>query len=334
MSVYYDVVYKDGKRFSVSSVCFGRMGVDRWFEQSADPELIRRGGDEIAFIQFKTEPTIHRMWYSDSPKIMNDFPQGLTPEERLVANKVANRKFLEEMKELYDDLPMLKGLVTIHPLLGVIRVHIKKNRADKIMLALFLFRNLSQYSTNCYAYRYFRIKGYRPRLAATLCHLFVMDKGSSLSGWSVGNQHLGEYNWVNPKTFGKESFLRMMRQDEDFNYIQAEFREQRGYYREGRLSQQGIVFDTRYIGRYWDAHNNRVRDDGDFAGTVTMKGNLYYAQLVDCLSISGDTPICESQLWNCVEGFSFPEVCNESLLSSALLEIEEFLSENNISISI
>lgn len=344
MSVKYDVVYKDGKKLSTVSVCFGKMESHRWSELASGSDgtaLLRRPASDQAFIQFHTGYGIHPMWFKDSPEYNRDWPrQDDGDYDKLY--KIANRKYLEEMKELVKDLPMLKGLVTIHPLLGVVRVHVKRNKADEIMLALFLFRNLAHYGSNCYPYRYFRAAGYRPRIAAVMSHLIQMERGSTFNPWSICNQEVGEYNWCNPNTFGKQAFLRMVSQDDNtvFDFVQQEWREQYGYRREGAFRREQRIFDERYVGRYWDYDNDchDVQENRDSYGEEMPENKRKYWCMVDALSIPGDEPIVSGQKWNPVRGFYFGDSPNSTIsqseLDEVMSEIDALLEEHNIPKSI
>lgn len=325
MSVKYDVVYKDGFKLKVTSVCFGKMEKTRW------PEMGSVGGREDnqqAFIQFYTDYQVHPMWYYDAPELKRDFPSTENGDELRAVRTEAGRKFCREMKELLADMPMLKGLVTIHPLLCVVRVHVKHHTADQVMLALFLFRNLCQYGNNAFTYRVMRAKGYRPRLAAILAHQLSTNQGSfNRNSYSV--MYLGEYNWINPQTFGKQAFLRLMNHTEDteFDFCQPLWRNEKGYRRDShfKLDRDGEkIFDPQY-----------TEGDTDRSG----RNKHAYWKLVSALSIPADEPIAPEQYWDAYDGFFLStgnaartgdECISSSRIDSYLANIETLCEEHGI----
>ncbi|MCS5737305.1 hypothetical protein, partial [Herbiconiux daphne] len=190
----------------------------------------------------------------------------------------ANRLFLREMQELVADMPWLQDVITIHPITGVVRAHIKDHKADKIITSLFLIRNIGNYMNQAVTYRKVRNMGYRPRFAAIIAHKVYANLGFGNSV-QYSDQYLGEYNWINPQSFGKNAFLKMMGADKDteFDFIQKPWAEQRGYRHDGyyrnppprtnranndvnesyvhddALAGEWRVFDSRYIvAEAWD----------------------------------------------------------------------------------
>lgn len=253
MSVKFDVVYKDGFKLKQTSICFGVMEKGRWNEINGHSRMPRENHDDCdqRFIQFYTNAYIHPMWAYDEG-IKRDWPQGDNNQEGL--NK-ASKRFIAEMKEIQKDMPFLQGLVTFHPLLHVARVHIKNHTVDQIMLALFLVRNMCHYSNNCFTYRWLReTYNMRPSLAVILCHQFSMDLGS-FGRNSFCPAILGEYNWINPQTFGKEGLLRFMThtKETEFDYRQGLWKEDKGYRRDEWFRRNDVYFDENMRGnnKYW-----------------------------------------------------------------------------------
>lgn len=326
MSVNYSIVCKDGQKATVSSVCFGKMNVNRWFEQSAmagtSQDVISRGGEEHAFIALNCSVNIHPCWFQDMSEenTLREFPEGQGVEGR----KIACRNFLGAMKDLLADLPMLKGILTVHPLLGVVRVYIKEHQADEIMEALYLVRNLNQYSSYGSAYRKAIRNGYRPRFAAILAHMLPGEHQPGSFGrvpeFKVTNATIGEYNWFNPNTFGKQSFLNLMKQDlESFSWKLHKWKDSPGYRRDGYFVNEGVIFDDRY--------NSSM--------------GLKYWHMVDCLCVPGDEPILEEDHdWNSSRGFKFKsdgmssdsDYLSDSFYEQVLTGLEALCNEHSISI--
>lgn len=292
MSVNYSIVFKDGHKASCSSVCFGKMNVSRWTEQTphtaSTTGLIDRPADTHAFIAYDACKNIHPMWGWDISEHVSK-RELVIPGDTNGSIKIAGKKFLHLMKDLLEDLPMLKNILTVHPLLGVARVHIKEHASDEVMMALYLMRNLNQYSNFGTAYRYLLSQGYRPRFAAIMAHLMPLEYTPGLFGrqgqMNVTNCEVGEYNWVNPNTLGRNAFLRLMRQDENevYDFVLPKWKIARGYRRDSHFSNNNIAFDPRYS----NSSSNR------------------YRKMVDCLSIPGDEPICDAHSWGDYYGFSF-----------------------------
>ncbi|AFC22079.1 hypothetical protein GAP52_085 [Cronobacter phage vB_CsaP_GAP52] len=310
MSVKFDVVYKDGFKLKTTSICFGVMEKGRWNEINGFRQMEREGHADCdqRFIQFYTNFQVHPMWAHDEG-IKRDWPRG---EDNQEGRNKASKKFLAEMKEIQKDLPFLQGLVTFHPLLHVARVHIKNHTVDQIMLALFLVRNLCHYSNNCFTYRWLReTHNLRPALAAVLCHQFSMDLGSfNRHSWSPAI--LGEYNWINPQTFGKQALLRFMTQDKDtaFEYRQGMWKASKGYRRDEHFSRNDDIFDSEIGGsnRYW--------------------------KMVAPFSIPGDEPINDNQYKDRYSGFvigrSFNSELTQGEVENYIAGVKALLEENNI----
>ena len=327
MSVNYSIVCKDGEKATVSSVCFGKMNVSRWHEQSAingNQQVLNRGSDTHAFISLDCKKNIHPFWIHPVESDLVEREWTAYDGDRPTQIKNASLNFLRAMSVLLEDMPMLKGLVTVHPLLGLVRVYIKEHTADQIMAALYLFRNLNQYSNYAGSYRKMIQSGYRPRFAAIFAHMLPGEIGPSLMGrtgaFNVANAQIGEYNWFNPNTFGKQAFLKLMTQDgTEGNWKLQKWNTQAGYRRDNYFSTNGIMFDTRY---------------GDHGC------RLNYWHMVDCLCIPGDEPLTLSHDWNNGRGFKFKHVGMNSdndyigsdLLEEILRDLEELCNDNSIQI--
>lgn len=322
MSVQYSVVFKDGKRFKNSAVCFGVLGDGRWDEQrpsyttpgSSASELTRRPGSDHSFIEFDSSFNIHPTWvHGPDNYTSRGWDSSGSSNSNSETRKTANRNYLYAMKDLVDDLPMLHGMVTIHPLIGGIRVHIKDHTADEVMMALYLFRNLCHYDQYACIYKYLLTLGYRPRFAAIVCHLFYGRVTPGTFGRQpvvqFKNNSVGEYNWVSPDTMGRQGFLNMMSQDLDsFSWKQHKWKDGWGYHREGYFKRNNIWFDERYEGYMWDFDNNRrdvSREQANYGNSVPVCPRKYW-HILDALSVPGDVPILDGlQTWNPVLGFKW-----------------------------
>lgn len=268
MGVQYDVVYIDNRRMPMQGPCFGAFAESNYpsggIRQSTATRLglssqdlrdMHSNSDRASFIQFYGEPS--KEYWKDPEDPQDD--QGLF-----------KRRYYEEMSKLFKDIPWLKG--SSHPLLGVIRVPVRGVPADKVMMTLFLARNLAHYEYGR-TYRKLRSIGFKPFAAAILCHLWKVSSGNSFTRPRWYYQSVGEYNWVSPNTFGKSSLAALLQADESYApWVQQTWGEQRGYRRDRWYRNQAIIFDTTEYGAY---HENYSK----------------YRRLIDCLSIPDDEPI-------------------------------------------
>lgn len=353
MGVKYDVIFKDGQRLSREAVCFGSMAGAQW--SFGNSGLTNRNPNEQSLVQFYTVNNIHPIWQLDD---FNGNCREWTDRNNVAkCRRDANRKYLTEMKLLLDDLPWLQDVITVHPLVGVVRAHIKEHKADKVITSLFLMRNLCNYGETAASYRHFRNLGYRPRLCAIMAHYVTKNFGFG-GRCEFSQQYLGEYNWINPQTFGKESFMRMMAADKDteFDFIQLPWATQRGYRRDGFYRYRNDIdmqrpateedfnpeeggwkiFDSRYIsaenwnyerGEAINPRSNRTRSTASY---------LFTRNLVDCYSIPGDTAFDSGMTWDPVFGIQVinrgSTVPSPDAVNSLLAEIERVCTEAGISI--
>lgn len=350
MGVKYDVIFKDGERLSREAVCFGSMASGRW--DFGNLTLARRPASEQSMIQFYTANNLHPIW--EEPDYMKMRREWSNNNRQAACRAAANRAFLKEMKLLLDDLPWLQDVLTIHPLVGVVRAHIKQHKADKIITSLMMVRNLGNYGEQASTYRHFRAAGLRPRLCVILAHMFNKNFGA-MGRMDWQQQYLGEYNWINPQVFGKQAFMQMMSADKDteFDFIQLPWAEQRGYRRDGfyryhpetsytqtddptvadHTPETGgwLPFDTRYVNaERWDFVNSRAVNERPV--TRLHSPYTYTRNVVDAYSISGDEAF-DSAIWNPVWGMSyFPETINSrpEVVNNLVEEMERICSEANI----
>lgn len=297
MSVRYQIVFRDGQKMERVASCFGATSYPDWSQSFTPASAARRPASEQSFIQLFTD-YIHPCWIRT---IEEDYEaQNRTPirgwpnphdpaqTERDKAKAVEN--FMAEAKLLLDDIPHLKKVITVHPILQVVRGHFKDTRADQVILSMFCMRNLMSYSQMAYTYRKLRKDGYRPRVAAVVAHQVSLDF-NAMGQPSYNDQRCGETNWINPETFGRNAWLRFMNQDIDseFDFNQEPWRVQCGYRRDNTYQQSGNIFD-------------RNRAGGTISNWVTMevsndswsRDRQRHRKLVDGYSIVGDSPLSPS----------------------------------------
>ena len=332
MSVQYRVMFKDGKSFRAQGICFGKMGVNRWHEQRLiNPDrptqmftpveasnIRERDGHQQKYIDFEVEYGISHMWSAP----MDTHSDGEYPEEFYRIESQQSRikymldtcgpNYFSEMKLLLEELPMYKSWVKVHPKLGVIRFHIGKRKADEVMLAMSLFRNLCNYGGFVTAYKEALHCGYTRRFAAIIAHFFNITVNKSAFSGKVDKYYqpirTGEYNWFSPDTIGSQGLINLLNQNVDkFDYVQDTWKNQRGYYRDSHFKSLEVVFDDRYKGIYWNWRTNSrdvARERDTFGDIDTDHSNsIRYRKMVDAFSIAGDEVIPGVQEWNSVVGF-------------------------------
>lgn len=221
MSVKFSVVYKDGTKESHTAVCFGVMESGFWETNHGHNEITRRNGltpKDQKLIEFNTTHMPCDDWPGDSPK-------------------EKSRSFIKELNLIISEFKPLQGLVTTHPILGCVRVHVDGKRIEDVMMALFLIRNLCQYQTFVETYKFFRQKQLSPLFSAVMCHLVYKGAEDFEGNTDFFRVTLGEYNWFNPKTFGKFSLIRLMtaQKNQEFMYAQGLWGSILGYKRERGL---------------------------------------------------------------------------------------------------
>lgn len=274
MSIIYDLVFKNNKRIPYIGPCFGAFSrtefPDGWIRGNYFEKLrmsreegrnqcraLHNTFDKAEFIQFYPQPG--EAWGYPS-----FFPEGSDPTQN----------YLEEMRLLLADLPFLKA--SVHPLLKVIRVKVKDVAADKVMMTLFLLRNLTEYYG--VSYMYLRKEfNFKPKAAAILSSFWVRGSlyGLRASQLNFTYTSVGEYNWLSPKTFGVSSLVNFLNNSSQPNWdpwIQESFTEIPGYRRDS-----------------WFGSSTNRRE-------YSFNGNT--RNLVDCLSVEGDSNIWTSGVRN------------------------------------
>ncbi|MGL5013650.1 MAG: hypothetical protein ACRC6V_05080 [Bacteroidales bacterium] len=272
MSVVYDVVYADNRRIPIMGPCFGGFSDDREF-----PGHSLRHADVNR--RRETRETMRNLWRDrQSARFVQFYGQPSASQWSVQGEdkSVWIRRYYDEMKILLADIPWLKA--SVHPLLGVIRVPCYNVQADKVMMTLFLVRNLAHYD---YArgYRVLRESGMKPFAAAILSSMW---KASIPNAFNPETQWyynaVGEYNWLSPYTFGKASLRQLLEAPDDFNpWVQETWNDQNGYRRDRWFSQRQETF------------NPTLGEDGQ--ALPYHRGSSHYRKLIDCLSIQDDEPI-------------------------------------------
>ncbi|MGL5567072.1 MAG: hypothetical protein ACRDC4_15210 [Plesiomonas sp.] len=268
MTIKYDVVYADNRRIPIMGPCFGGFSDSREFPGHSlrHADMVRRQ---------ETRETMRALWSDASQARMVQFY--CQPSANIWSNpgedkEVWTRRFYDEMKLLLADIPWLKA--SIHPLLGVLRVPCSNVPADKVMMTLFLVRNMAHYDYGR-GYMTMRGRGFKPFASAIMCSLWKIQSVTPLNpNPSAYYNSVGEYNWVSPFTFGKASLRQLVQATADFDpWVQSAWNVQNGYRRDRWFRSEGEFF-------------NRIQDMPAY-----HRNTSEYRKLIDCLSVQGDEPI-------------------------------------------
>lgn len=304
----YSIALKTGVKGHVPSApCFGKMASSGWGgvrDQRHPGTIVGNDNKNLhSFIEFSISANINNpsIWENN----VGNF-NFIKEEEMTSLNKRerAEKNVIKHLQAIFDDLKIYNGCISVHPILKVVRAHVKDNKADKIITGLFLARNLTTGSTISRMYTDMIGWGYRPSFSAIVAHLLHSNVGAFSRSYSV--QWVGETNWVSPASFGKRSLLRMMSGGfQDDCFVQEEWKNQ-GYYR---------------------------RDDG--FGRRLSRFNGRGRKLIDCLSVENDTHFLSDQS---VTGDHRRDGTEEVVtvdhrgfqIPKLVVEMETFLVENNI----
>lgn len=278
MAITYDVVYKNNRRIPITGPCFGGFSEEGSFPSSS----IRRSYATSRGLTMDEMRQLHRTpqdarFFQFYGEVNSEFWKEKTRDTA----EICARRYYEEMKLLVADIPWMDA--SVHPLLGVIRIPVKDKPADQVMMTLFLMRNLAHYE---YAtgYRYLRKMGMRPYAAAIFSSFWKKGLGNTFTAGTWFYTTVGEYNWLSPFTFGRESLRALLTADETFNpWFQGLWGEQGGYRRD------------RYFNGMGDGpveYFNPSLDSRDRPRVLSNTTNpSHYRRLIDCLSVKNDTPM-------------------------------------------
>lgn len=279
MGVEFDLVYRNNKRIPLYGACFGCLNLGEY------PDGYIRHHTNLPYAFEGMTPTQIKNQCREQWREGFENVHFLQWHIRSVSgnwNGAAN--YCEAMKELINDIPWMTG-VSVHSLLNVVRVDMNQP-ADKVMMTLFLLRNLCHYEHYISTYKNLReTHNFKPYAAAILSSLFVREGGTPFSQPSWKYNSVGEYNWLSPFTFGVQALGRMLTEGVSYNpWFQENFLTAGQYRRDSWFRDENIEF-------------NGASPDG--AETLSR-----YRRLIDCMSIPNDTPLfTETQLHDNGRGY-------------------------------
>ncbi|UIW10514.1 hypothetical protein PQC38_gp038 [Aeromonas phage BUCT695] len=233
MSVSYDVVTSDGqKHHQPRAVCFGRMNKTYHWEFGS---IDNYQASEHVHLNFLPRDNMHPTWLNEDEPIRREWPRNGTPTEKLQACQ----NYIREMKLLVEDLPFIKDFVSVHPIGNLIRFKFTDLPADQIVTAMFMLRNISNYSDVAYAYRKFRSMGYRPSFCMMMSTAFKMTI-NAFGSQSYSRGYHSESAWMVPQLVGREGWTNILLGNIDqIHFTQRPWTVQRGYRRDSDLSRSG-----------------------------------------------------------------------------------------------
>ena len=249
MAVVYDIIYSDNRRILAHGGCFGGMNSGRWSHwmldysrfgqrsgvtgqdntnaaQQSFNEIIRDSTDRnnpIKPVAIQFYPQISAgMWGVSSP-------HGSTLP--------AKDAYFAAMADLVPQIEWLKGVVSLHPEFGVIRIHLGDRPADHIMTALFLMRNLAQYNFGNSYQQLINEFNMNVVPAVYLAHLIDYQPRTPFTPASWQLVRPGEYNLQHPTAFGQQALRNVLTADENFHpWRQNSFVSQMGYLRDSTIN--------------------------------------------------------------------------------------------------
>ncbi len=256
MGVCYDIITKDNMKICKSDICFGAMNCFPWRDGSLN-ETIRQNTREtnnrvgsvttadMKILQYLPANNFKWQYWSHPDGLpTRDFVrlEGYeTPED---GRKRALKAYFKAMQEIVEDMPILKDCVTVHPILSLTRTHIKNFAADKVILSMFLMRNLAQYDY-IHTYLFLRNQGYRPRVAAIFSQVFRYQKGNAISPSVIEVYSQSESSWIRASLFGRNAAIRLLRQEDESFWTQDPWVQQScGYKRDSHLRREERMFDS------------------------------------------------------------------------------------------
>lgn len=192
------------------------------------------------------------------PMVANDLSR-LTDSGRLVREEIIYYPFtyandVLNQREGFNGQAYLESIINAFPFSrDVCTVMIEPNTkklavrvlagdvpVEKTMMALFLVRNMCAYDSWFNPYHLYLASGYSVQEAIIMVSLFT--KYSNMRGSYYQKRHVGEYNFVNPLTFGAQAYENLCNNSE-LNWIQGSWRTQRKYNREATFRENFINFN-------------------------------------------------------------------------------------------
>lgn len=285
MSVKYDVVMRDGRKLLMGGGCFGALNdghYSRWslregVDDEATRELMDRVNNGLPHSMLRFYPNLE----------LGQWPVGI------------QGNYWTDMQEIVDSLPWMRDMVVIRPAGKFINFLTGEFPADKVMLAVFLMRNIAQMSTMGHAFRLARSNGLTPLQAAVACSVMWVGSAGFGGNRQAGTNYPGEYNFINVYTFGRRSLARLVAGHADW-----------------QLSS-------------WQDLNGYRRDQYFWENDLTIRGfagQQRHRILLDALSINEDDKLFDSDILN-REGYLSNRDADEAWFITRCQELQRIWPE-------
>lgn len=306
MSVYYNIVTKNRKRYPIQYICFGLLNR---YRNICDTNF--DSGSKF----YKN--TSYHSDFSDSPRdlVAIEYNYKRQIEERSVQS-IRNRameRYEEQVSYFLNSFDWVKSVAVLHKGLGIIRVQAAGVPADKVMFILTVIRNMTRNASD-YAgtsnperdsNRKLEELFDNPRERFIFSWLMNVNYysgwGSNLSSWRCYPLFNDESNVLNSATFGKKALNRLIRGEEPEWYQEDFDKTECGYMRESHFEEEDITFGTTEDLSVFDDYDEYA-DSNDIFGN---HGGFLYRTLGDSLSIEYDDPIFSMSSWDDCLGFVF-----------------------------
>lgn len=257
MAVKYDVIMQDGRKLLMQGGCFGALNqgeLSHWSLRAdgnvnAARELIEQVNNGLPHSIMRFYP---------------DLRQGGWPE-------AVRHVYWEDMQELVNTLPWLRDMVVVRPAGGFINFLSGENPGDKVILAVFMMRNIANMGTMSNAYRHARNEGLTPLQAVVACSVMWLGNPGLGGNRMAGTNYPGEYNLFNVYSFGRRSLERFVAGEVDWQL--PSWQQLNGYRRD------------QY---FWE-------EDMEM---VNIRGRRGHRILLDAFSVPDDQPLFDSDNFN------------------------------------
>lgn len=288
MSVLYDLIARDGRKLLMGGGCFGGLN-----NEGVLTNWSLRNGDH----NNRVAVNLMEEFNNNLPQVMLRFYPHVNHGGWTAEN---SHTYWEDMQEIVDSLPWMRDMVILRPAGKFINFLTGDFPADKVMMAVFLLRNIAQMQNTANAYRAARNQGLTPLQAAVACSIMWLGNPGFGGQRAAGTAYPGEYNFFNVYTFGRLSLRRFVRGEAEWQL--DSWQELNGYRRD-----------------QWFWENDR---------TITnMAGTQRHRILLDSLSIStGDAQLLDSDRLN-QDGYLENREADEAWFIARCLELQRIWPE-------
>jgi hypothetical protein len=202
-----------------------------------------------------------------------------------------------EITRVFADLPIFGGMVRALPRKGVIRVSVGNNQADKVMMALFIARTISEAPSRTHfdPIMEARARGFSPR-AMIIASIFTINNSRYHRpiDKTVSTEYLCEHSIFDPHMFGMKAAKAFMDQNSESNPWYQEMFKVNGYTRDDQFKTKGVE-----INPLSPVYDDEEDEDSENNRNWENCCNTRYRRLVSCFNVPDDTePLFEGSELN------------------------------------